>query len=256
MCKARPQSSSRLWRHQVRRAHVRVDSCARDYPSLIVAEVRRAFIWISLVHSRLRRPRRDRLAALFHRRLGLVGDDALNAHKTVRRRRPSGRGAQLLLVAFWRLVAGTGGTSRGRSPWRSLARSRCLVSAILVSRATPWVHGLHGGLVLFVVAFAAYIAHRGEARAVGFARTPNKPLITLRLARHVHRGRPCRSNRSSTADESVSAGARGVCGGGRDLTLPSGPVRTQPSPDGNSSLACAPSSWRALSALESRRSRR
>jgi hypothetical protein len=32
-----------------------------------------------------------------------------------------------------------------------------------------WVHGLHGGLVLFVIGFAAYIAHR-EARALGLLR--------------------------------------------------------------------------------------
>jgi hypothetical protein len=135
--------------------------------------VRRVFIWISLA-----------LSAVVL--VGIVlqlyfiaawvfgaGDDALDAHKTVGGAVVHPAEVLVFLVAFgawWR-------------NWRNIASSfaLALVGTILVftvgdlgEPGDSWVHGLHGGLVLFVVAFAAYIANR-EARALGLLGRPNVP---------------------------------------------------------------------------------
>jgi hypothetical protein len=133
--------------------------------------VRRSFIWISLVLS---------VVVLVGIALQLYfiaawifgASDALDAHKTVGGAVVHPAEVLVFLVAF-------GGWWRN---WRNIAWSfgLALIGTIQVftvgdigEPGDAWVHGLHGGLVLFVVAFAAYIAHR-EARALGLLR-PNVP---------------------------------------------------------------------------------
>jgi hypothetical protein len=91
--------------------------------------------------------------------------DALDAHKTVGGAVVHPAEVLVFLVAlvgWWR-------------NWRNIAWSFGLALIGTIQVATvgdlgnpgdAWVHGLHGGLVLFVVALAAYIARR-EARALG-----------------------------------------------------------------------------------------
>jgi hypothetical protein len=133
----------------------------------IVAAMRRAFIWVSLVLSGVVLV--GVALQLYFIAAWVFGSaDALDAHKTV------GfavvHPAEVLvfvvaLVGWWR-------------NWRNIAWSFGLALIGTIQVATvgdlgnpgdAWVHGLHGGLVLFVVAFAAYIAGR-EARALGLLR--------------------------------------------------------------------------------------
>jgi hypothetical protein len=130
--------------------------------------VRRPFVWISLVLS---------VVVLVGIALQLyfiaawifgAGDDALDAHKTV-------GGAVVHPAEVLVFLVALGGWWRN---WRNIAWSfaLALVGTIQVftvgdlgEPGDAWVHGLHGGLVLFVVGFAAYIAYR-EARALGLLR--------------------------------------------------------------------------------------
>ena len=136
-------------------------------PSRIVAQVRRAPIWISLVLS---------VVVLVGIALQLYfiaawvfgSSDALDAHKTVGGAVVHPAEVLVFLVAFvgwWR-------------NWRNIAWSFALALVGTIQVFTvgdlgnpddAWVHGLHGGLVLFVVALAAYIVQR-EARALGLRR--------------------------------------------------------------------------------------
>ena len=129
--------------------------------------MRRALVWISLVLS---------VVVLVGIGLQLYfiavwifgASDALDAHKTV-----GGvvfHPAEVLvflvaLGAWWR-------------NWRNIAWSFALAFVGTIQVFTvgdlgkpgdAWVHGLHGGIVLFVVGFAAYIALR-EAQALGLLR--------------------------------------------------------------------------------------
>ena len=126
--------------------------------------MRRAFLWISLVLSGVVVV--GIALQLYFIAAWVFGSaDALDAHKTVGFAVVHPAEVLVFLVAFgawWR-------------NWRNIAWSfgLALVGTIQVftvgdlgDPGDSWVHGLHGGLVLFVVAFAAYIAHR-EARAVG-----------------------------------------------------------------------------------------
>jgi hypothetical protein len=125
--------------------------------------VRRPFVWISFV-----------LCVVVL--LGIIlqlyfiaawtfgASDALDAHKTL-------GGAVVHPAEVLVFLAALAGWWRN---WRNIAWSfaLALVGTIQVffvgdleKPGHAWVHGLHGGLVLFVVAIAVYIARR-EARAL------------------------------------------------------------------------------------------
>jgi hypothetical protein len=134
--------------------------------------MRRAFVWISLVLSVVVLV--GIVLQLYFIAAWVFGSaDALDAHKTVGGAVVHPAEVLVFLVAFvaW---------SRN---WRNIAWSFGLALIGTIQVATvgdlgnpgdAWVHGLHGGLVLFVVALAAYIARR-EARALGLlqANGPN-----------------------------------------------------------------------------------
>jgi hypothetical protein len=134
--------------------------------------MRRAFVWISLVLSVVVLV--GIVLQLYFIAAWVFGSaDALDAHKTVGGAVVHPAEVLVFLVAFvgwWR-------------NWRNIAWSFGLALIGTIQVATvgdlgnpgdAWVHGLHGGLVLFVVALAAYIARR-EARALGLlqANGPN-----------------------------------------------------------------------------------
>jgi hypothetical protein len=136
-------------------------------PSLIVTAMRRAFVWISLVLSVVVVV--GIALQLYFIAAWIFGaGDALDAHKTVGGAVVHPAEVLVFLVAFvgwWR-------------NWRNIAWSfaLALIGTIQVSTVgdlgkpgDAWVHGLHGGLVLFVVAVAAYIVRR-EARSLGLLR--------------------------------------------------------------------------------------
>jgi hypothetical protein len=129
--------------------------------------VRRAFVWISLVLSVVVLVG---IALQFYFIAAWIfgASDALDAHKTV-------GGAVVHPAEVLVFLVALGGWWRN---WRNIAWSFALAFVGTIQVFTvgdlgkpgdAWVHGLHGGLVLFVVGFAAYIAHR-EARALGLLR--------------------------------------------------------------------------------------
>jgi hypothetical protein len=53
--------------------------------------------------------------------------------------------------------------------WTLLGTLQVVFVGDVEAPGNGWLHGLHGGLVIFVVALAAYIARR-EGRALGLRR--------------------------------------------------------------------------------------
>ena len=95
---------------------------------------------------------------------------ALDAHKNV--------GGAVVhpaeILAFLAALVGWWGNWRNVAVSFSLAllgTIQVFLAGSVTSPSDGWVHGLHGGLALFVAALAAHIAHR-EARALGLRGAP------------------------------------------------------------------------------------
>jgi hypothetical protein len=155
-----PLSSTLKRRNSVR-------SCKSRLCSPRVAQVRRAFVWISFALSIV--VLIGIVMQLYFIAAWVFGETgALDAHKVVGGVVVHPAEVLIFLVAlgaWWR-------------QWRKVAWSFALaiIGTLQVAFAgdveapgNGWLHGLHGGLVIFVVALAAYIARR-EGRALGLRR--------------------------------------------------------------------------------------
>lgn len=141
--------------------------CAPEESSRVAA-VRRAFLWVSFGLSVLVLVGVALQLYFIASWLFGAGNGALDAHKAVGGAVVHPAEVLVFLVAFgaWR----RNWPAIGWSFALALLGTLQVFSVGDVSNPTNgWWHGLHGGLVLFVVALAVYIARR-EASALGLKR--------------------------------------------------------------------------------------